>query len=644
MKRPPGPDRAGPLDALVEAGFAHHRAGRSDQAERCYSQALAADPRHPDALYLLGVLAHQIGRNDMAIAILSDAVAAAPANPQVYNALATALAALGRFADAVMVLGDAEKVAPGFAPTQIGLGRALAAQGKSDAAEAALRRAVALAGGEPAVAGEAWAHLGGLLAQQGRSDEAAEALLRALAGQPGHPEVLLNLGNVRFAQNRMDDAVDCFRRAIAAAPELAMAHYNLGRALQQLERPAEAEAAYRRAIERAPGNAEAHTNLGNIALERRDFEAAADHYRRAIAARPSFAIAHYHLGNALGLMGESDAALDALGRALALDPGLDPARVIHGHYLMMRGDFEAGLADYEARRKAPPLEVPPHVAALPEWDGQSTAEPVLVWPEQGVGDHILYAGLLRQARARAPSILYRCDPRLAPMLSRGLPEVTVLPATGPAPAPAISRHLPMASLMRRLAPWPRDFEPMTRYLVPREELVVAARTWLAGLGPAPKIGLSWRSTVARIGPGKTLPLDAWAPILRGRAATFVNLQYGETGADIAAAAAASGAAIETMPGLDRFNDLEALAALIDSLDLTITTSNVTAHLAGALGKPAWLILQKTPLWYWAPGLRPTGTLFYPSLRPYRQSRTAEWDDAVAAVAGDLDRWLAGAGR
>ena len=645
MVQPPGP---GDLGALLEAGLGHHRAGRSNEAERCYRQVLAANPRHPDALHFLGMLAHQVGRNDMAIAILSEAVAASPDNPNVYNVLAASLAALDRFAEAAMVLGDAEKVAPGFAPTHIGLGRILVAQGKPADAEAAFRRAVALAeapaGGDPASAGEAWAALGGLLARQGRSDEAAAALERALAIQPTHPDVLLNLGTLRFEQGRVDDAVDCFRRATMAAPGMALAYYNLGRALQQLDRLDEAEAAYRQAVERAPDNAEALTNLGNLAKDRDDFEAAAGHYRRAVAARPGSALAYYHLGNVLGLMGESDAALDALGRALGLDPDFAPARNIRGQYLMMKGNFEAGLSDHEARRKDPTHNVPPYVMDRPEWDGQPTAEPVLIWPEQGVGDHILYAGLLAQARARAPSIIYQCDPRLVPMLSRGVPDVTVLPAGGSAPNREFSRHLPMASLMRCLKPWPQDFEPMTKYIVPRTELEVAARTWLAGLGPAPKIGLSWRSAVRRIGHRKTLPIEAWAPILKNRAATFVNLQYGETDAEIAAAAETSGAAIETMPGLDRFDDLEGLAALIDCLDLVITTSNVTAHLAGALGKPAWLILQKTPLWYWAPGLRPTGTLFYPALRPYRQGRTACWDDAIAAVAADLDRWLAGGGR
>ena len=135
-----------------------------------------------------------------------------------------------------------------------------------------------------------------------------------------------------------------------------------------------------------------------------------------------------------------------------------------------------------------------------------------------------------------------------------------------------------------------------------------------------------------------MPLDLRGPILSRREALFVNLQYGETDDEIAAARAATGADIFTDPHIDRFNDFEGLAALIDSLDLVITTSNVTAHFAGALGKTCLLALQVTPLWYW--GMKETPIPLYSSVERFWQSTENAWGDVVGEIAARLDDHLA----
>ena len=131
-----------------------------------------------------------------------------------------------------------------------------------------------------------------------------------------------------------------------------------------------------------------------------------------------------------------------------------------------------------------------------------------------------------------------------------------------------------------------------------------------------------------------MPLVLWDPILAGADALFVNLQYGETAEEVAEASQRTGAEIYTDPELDRFDDLEGMMALMDCLDLVITTSNVTVNYAGALGKPCWLALQVSPLWYW--GIAGESTMFYPSVKAYRQTRADDWEDVVAAIAADLD--------
>jgi ADP-heptose:LPS heptosyltransferase len=167
--------------------------------------------------------------------------------------------------------------------------------------------------------------------------------------------------------------------------------------------------------------------------------------------------------------------------------------------------------------------------------------------------------------------------------------------------------------------------------------VAACAETLETLGDKPRIGISWRSTSTLTSGQKSVPLDRWGPILSERDAVFVNLQYGDTDDEVVQATADFECDIFTDPEIDRFNDLEGLAALVDGLDLVISVSNVTAHFAGALGKPCWLMLQSSPIWYW--GHEDRRVPFYSTLRAFRQSRFGDWDSVVGAVARDLDETL-----
>ena len=136
-----------------------------------------------------------------------------------------------------------------------------------------------------------------------------------------------------------------------------------------------------------------------------------------------------------------------------------------------------------------------------------------------------------------------------------------------------------------------------------------------------------------MGPKKSTPLALWGPILTQPDCSFINLQYGDTDAEIALAQTDLGVQIYTHPEIDRFNDLDALLALIDGLDLVITTSNVAAHLAASLGKPCWLLLQNLPIWYWKRAGE--SVLFYPSVRAFRQEKTGDWETVIADAGAAL---------
>jgi tetratricopeptide (TPR) repeat protein len=588
-------------DGLVKTGYEHHRAGRVVQAEQTYRRALEIEPKHPKALHFLGLLAYQAGKLPLALAILKDALEAAPSDPQILTTVASAFHAAGENLQALDCLKQAERLAPNFHPAKLGLGLVYKALGKIDQAERAF-----------------------------------EAVL---AREPNQPDALLNLGGLRFEQGLSQEALDLFQRALAARPTFALAAFNLAQVHEKLEDWSAAGEAYRQAIKLDPQLAGAYQNLGTLLREQNRFEEAADCYRRVIALRPKYAPAHLLLGNVLAMAGQVEPAIAALDDAIALDPRIGEAFSSRSHLLLLRGDFDRGLADLEHRSKGKEDDPSWRKYSKPNWDGQACAGSLLIWPEQGVGDHLLAAGLFPLVRERIDIAAAEVDRRLVPMLMRARPDIPFITA-GQADEIPFTHQVPLASLPRCLAPWPKGFVPVGRYIEPDPKRIDDARGWLATLGPGPKIGLSWRTPKGLVGLRKSLPLAEWGPILKDRKAQFIDLQYGDTYEDVAAAREQLGVEVKAMPGLDRFNDLEGLAALIDALDLTITTSNVTAHVVGALGRKGLVLLQQVPIWYWTENQDVGSTLFYPTLKTYRQPSPGAWDPVVKQVASELDVWLA----
>lgn len=268
---------------------------------------------------------------------------------------------------------------------------------------------------------------------------------------------------------------------------------------------------------------------------------------------------------------------------------------------------------------------------------------VLIWSEQGVGNHILYGGLLASILNQAGHCIFECDARLAPAFQRAFPHQAVVAAVAKPDARTLGSdidvQIPLAGLMRVIPGWPEGFARQERYLEPDAVFSAKIEKRLVGAGVADrKIGIAWQSTRKRVGPKKSAPRALWEPILAHRDCSFINLQYGDTDAETAAAEHDIGIQIYSDPNIDRLNDLDALFALIDGLELVITTSNITAHLAASLGKPCWLMLRANPPWYW--GRDGREVLFYPTVRAFRQREPGEWQPVIAEIAEALSDWLA----
>lgn len=479
----------------------------------------------------------------------------------------------------------------------------------------------------------------------GNMDDSAARAEAILACAPDNVAALLLAGMSNIVLGRPDRAIAHLEALTAVAPSRADGYLNLGAAYQSAQRVDEAVAAYRRALALDPTCTDAHANLAIVLRDAGDAAGAETEFRAALAQSPGDARLNKSLGALLSGQGRMAEAGDCLTRAVALAPDNAEFRMDRGIHRLSQGEFRAGWRDLEARWREG--KSGSHWRAFPQrtWHGEALAgKSIVVWSEQGIGDQILHGSQLRSLAARCARVVMDVDPRLVALFQRSLTGIGVVPMSDPPVAaaadPAIDFQVPLASLALHTPDWPIGLFPASRWLVPDPEraAALAARLARAARG-RPTIGLSWRSQRAREGVPKSSSLADWMPILRdgGRArdALFVTLQYGDTDREVDDARAVTGADIYTDPEVDRFNDLDGLAALIDSLDVVVTTSNVTAHFAGALGKPTLLALHHVPIWYWFPAFDA-----YASIKRFRQTKAGDWRPVMADMSRRLTEILA----
>jgi len=374
------------------------------------------------------------------------------------------------------------------------------------------------------------------------------------------------------------------------------------------------------------------------------FAEAEDALRRALELSPGEARVTFSLATIIQSRGRPAEAIQIFDAALALGADNAETRYQRSFGYFSQGYFSgAAIDDYDMRWQAETF--PSNWREFPQslWQGEDLAgKKILLWAEQGIGDHIIFSSVVPALVGEGASVMVECDPRLKPLFARSFKGAEIvaceeMPALA-TQSPDIDFQIPLASMCLRRRAAQEDGFPMGRYLEPDTDLKEKIKARMdAEAGGRPLIGIAWRSARAKIGPLKSMPLDMWGPILTGREALFVNLQYGETNEEVAEAINTTGADIYTDPDIDRFDDLEGFAALVDCLDLVVTTSNVTAHFAGGLGKPCVQALQKSPIWYW--GLEATPIAFYASVDRIWQEEENKWGDVIAKISALLDENL-----
>lgn len=661
---------------MLESAVAAHRQGRLSEADAGYQRILRLQPRHFDALHLAGLLATQ--RNDArtGVELIGRAIAIDRGQAPAHLNLGNALLALERPAEALASYERAIGLEPGYAEAHSNRGNALKELNRADEALASYERAVALkpdyaeafcnqgnllneldrpaaalASCERAIAlvpglAEAWYNRGNALKGLRRQEEALASYDRAVALKPGYAEAWTNRGNALTALARHDDALASHDRAVALKPGLAQAWSSRGNALRALERPDAALASYDRAIALKPGLVPAWSNRGIALMDLKRLDDALGSFERALALDPRYPEAHYNLGLVRYVQGRVPEGIACHEKAVELKPGYAEAQWSLGVGLLMTGDLDRGWQGYEWRFRTEDPDVPVTVRdfSYPEWHGEPLAgKSVLVWGEQGIGDEILFAGIYREVAAMAGRCLIECTAKLLPLIARSVPGATFAARTTPPQActrGGFDYQAPAGDLARWLRPALASFPRHDGYLAPPEGRVAYWKERLAALGPGPWIGFGWRSSNLK-GPraAADIKLDRWGPVFTTPGARFVCLQYGECAADLAQARERWGVPLHAFPEVDLFNDLDEAAALTKAVDLVISAPTAVSILAAALGVPTW---QLAFGYDWQRHGTPCNPWF-PAMTIFHRAVDREWDAILLDVAGELRRWVCGAG-
>lgn len=470
--------------------------------------------------------------------------------------------------------------------------------------------------------------LGQLEHGRGRLNEALDLFSRAVAARP-NAVFCLSRGAVLLDLQRWDEAADALRRAITLDPKRADAHNALGYALLTTGARDAAIAAFERALALQPAYPEALNNLGSTLRAAGRLEEAESALQRSVTLRPGYGAALANLGLVLQECGRYADALDVYDRAVATTPGLAAAHGNRAMLLLLLGRLEEGFAEYEWRWKMPGFATPVRELGAPAWDGSSlSARTLLVHAEQGLGSAIQFVRYV--SRSGAARVILECHRPLLRLFRQSFSEGSGIDVVVKGETlPRADWQVPLMSLPQVMGTSLTSIPADVPYLRADPDEAATWRQRLAA-SPRPRVGLVWAGNPRHENDhNRSMPARFLAPLIADGQATMFSLQVPASATDLAVLPGVTDLATE-------LTDFAATAAGIEALDLVISVDTAVVHLAGALGKPVWLLLPYVPEWRWL--LEREDSPWYPTMRLFRQSSPGDWAGVVEQVAAALAGW------
>jgi tetratricopeptide (TPR) repeat protein len=619
-------------ESLIKVGLLHHPHNKEllMNLKDIYSILIDYNPDYAEAYTNLGNILKELGIYDKALAAYDAAIKLAKNLPEVYSNKANLLQILRRYEEALENYDKAINLKPDYVEAYSNKGNALYELSRFDEAIYNQNKAIQI---NPDYA-EAYSNRGIIKNVLKKYKDAINDFDIAIVLKPNYAEAYSNRGNSLNELKMHQQALISVNYSIEMMPNYAEAFSNRGVILNELKNFTSALVDFDRAIFLNPNNATFHSNRGNTLRELMRYPEALEAHKSAIELKPNYAEAYLNLGSVLQELIRSEEAISSYDKAISLDSECVQAHFNKSILLLVTKKFESGWALYNHRWSVKAHSAGKFDTEIPYWNRQKTnsESKILLWAEQGIGDEIFYFGMLNNFAKFDAQITVSADVRLHALFKRSLPEAEFIDNKEitkvcdeiafdyQAPIGDIGHLCSVAKLLEHQSPKPflsinnsrsNDFKNKNHFL--SDKFVC---------------GISWKSNNKHIGSVKSLNLIDLYPLLSLENVEFVSLQYGSTADDIELVEKSIGRKIHTIGDLDIFNDLDGLTSLISLCDCVVTTSNITAHLTGAIGKKGMVLMpySKGKIWYWHSG--EGQSLWYPSLELVSQSHMNDWTDPI----------------
>ncbi|WP_370678092.1 tetratricopeptide repeat protein [Pleomorphomonas sp. PLEO] len=660
---------------MLQAAFSRasrlFSAGNIQDADAICKKILSKNPGHIDSLNLRAVICCRNGRFSEGAALLEAVLRIDRQNVQALDVLGDAFSAMGRFAEAADCYLNLSLRKQGAVRPLVKRGAALYRAGNCAQAAEVYLAAINISGTESkAYVAKLWLDYATLEVELDNLPEAESALRRAISLEPNNKSAILSLSDVLCRMGEVSGAAKLCSQAISAGLRDSEVHYSYGRLLFHLKSFSECIAECDAALAINPGMYAAHCLRGSSLRSMGRLEEAEISAREALRIQPDYVLALIELGTVVDGLGRHAEALEMRKKTAELEPSETTlanlalsfenlgetataieilegvsARYPDNHNLMtslaciyLRNQmFDKGWSKYAWRiRSEIDANRVRHHSQYERWQGQSLASGrLLVWGEQGVGDEVMFSGLIPQLLAAGIAVTLECDPRLVKPLARSFPQVECFARTrDPLPASNISAAISAGDLFELLRPDRHADRWLSEGFLRADE---QARSHFRERYAAnrPLVGISWRTSNPVTGHLRSLRRENLHHLVASQDADFVSLQYGNHDAlrtEVNGAVLIDGE-------VDQFVDLDLFIAQVSAMDAVVTVDNTTAHVAGALNIPTLLLLPFAADWRW---FRNGGkSSWYPSVMLLRQTVSCEWEDVVEEAKKKLSErfWL-----
>jgi len=442
---------------------------------------------------------------------------------------------------------------------------------------------------------------------------------------------LLQLASLTHALDRIPETIALYEQYLALEPDNANARNNLAVAFLAQDDPERAIYHYQQAIAVNPQCAEVYYNLGVVWGQQGQFAQARQQYERAIALKPDYLDAYNNLAGVLLEQSEVQEAIGQYHKILALEPDSIGAHRNLGIALLQMGDLKNGFAEYEWRWQSPDFAKNKslHNFPQPRWDGSDLqGRTIAIYTEQGFGDAIQFIRYIPLVKARGARVIFECEPALMRLFAtvEGIDQLVEWGAQ----LPAFHVHTSLMSLPHLLGTTLETIPAQVPYLYGSEASEALKRLLRTDL-PI-KVGIVWGCKPTHgTAHKRSCSLGEFSPLLDIPGVAFYSLQKGPQVRELDQF---QDKIISLDPMLQDFADT---AAIIAQLDLVISIDTAVAHLAGAMGKPVWVLLPFAPDWRWM--LHRTDSPWYPTMGLFRQSQPGDWSGVFVAVKTALQSFL-----